>query len=47
MKTLMETMAMEAWSDGSFGMLGGSNFGFIQDLTAAERPRPLKAVIPV
>lgn len=46
MKTLMETMAMEDWSDGSFGMLGGSNFGFIQDLTAAERPRPLKAVIP-
>lgn len=46
MKALMETMAAEPWSDGSFGMLGGSNFGFIQDLTAAERPAPLKAVIP-
>lgn len=46
MKALMEAMAVEPWSDGSFGMLGGSNFGFIQDLTAAERPGPLKAVIP-
>lgn len=46
LKVLMETMAGEDWCDGNFGMLGGSNNGFIQDLTAAERPAPLKAVIP-
>lgn len=46
MKTLMETLVMEEWSDGNFGMLGGSNNGFIQDLTAAENPAPLRAVIP-
>lgn len=46
LKVLMEEMAGEPWCDGVFGMLGGSNYGFIQDLTAAERPEPLRAVIP-
>lgn len=46
LKILMEEMAGEPWCSGSFGMLGGSNNGFIQDLTAAERPAPLRAVIP-
>ena len=45
-KCLMETMAQEDWCSGLFGMFGGSNCGFIQDLTVAELPAPLKAVIP-
>ncbi len=45
-KAVMEAVAGEEWSDGQFGMLGGSVKGFIQDLTMAARPEGLKVIIP-
>lgn len=46
MAFVLDALAQEDWCNKNVGMFGASNVGFIQLLTAAERPRHLKAIIP-
>jgi putative CocE/NonD family hydrolase len=43
---LIEWLGVQPWSNGNVGMWGGSYMGGIQVLTAATRPRHLKAIFP-
>ena len=46
MAALIGAMTGEDWCSGRAGMYGGSNHGMIQEITAAEQPENLFAVIP-
>lgn len=43
---LMDTIALEDWCTGDVGSFGGSNLGNIQELTAIQRPKHLRCIIP-
>lgn len=43
---VVDWLGEQPWSNGNVGMAGISNMGFIQSLTAVERPRHLRAIAP-
>ena len=43
---LMDVIGGEDWCTGDVGMFGGSNLGNIQELTAVQRPKRLRCIIP-
>ena len=46
LKAVIDAIAKEPWCSGAAGMFGGSNYGMSQEITAAEQPEALKAVVP-
>jgi putative CocE/NonD family hydrolase len=43
----VEWIAGQPWCDGNIGMIGRSYVGFTQWMAAADRPRGLKAIVPI
>ena len=45
-KELIDWMAEQPWCDGNVGMFGGSYLGYSQLVTAEQKPKALKCIIP-
>jgi putative CocE/NonD family hydrolase len=43
----VEWVADQPWCDGNVGMIGRSYVGYTQWMAAADRPRALKAIVPI
>jgi putative CocE/NonD family hydrolase len=43
----VEWIADQPWCDGNIGMIGRSYVGYTQWMAAADRPRALKAIVPI
>lgn len=45
-KEMIDWIAEQTWCDGNVGMMGPSYLGWVQLMTAAEKPKALKCIMP-